>query len=222
MTVARFVIVHSEWGIFVGTQMGGAFWTNMHPNGQEKVVTFESSEACAMYLNTWDPSPPEGLRGVPVQLNEGETHASIEQCVEAGLDAWDPKFRLAGGTVQGELASIIERVDRLINDAAATGDEDQAMRVGVVCRSLSNVAGRRSRAIHLRLKGIIHEAMVYEAASQDGLVRAVTALDDEKWEAWKDEEKIPTPGLKIVKPEGGAANDSFSDPDPGDDGSMMS
>lgn len=217
----RFVIVHDEWGIFIGTQMGGAFWTNMHPRGMDCVVTFESPMECATYLKTWEPSPPKGLRAVPVQVDEGSKHATIEQCVEAGLDAWDPDFKLAGGTIQGELASIIERVDRLINDAAAVGNEDYAMRIGVLCRTLSNAAGRRSRAIHLRLKGVIHEAMTYEAASQDALERAVTVLDDKKWEAWKESDKVPTPGLKIVRPEGGAANDSLSDPDP-DDGPLAS
>jgi len=209
----RFVIVHDEWGIFVGTAMGGAFWTNMHPAGQDTVATFESPKHAEQYLKTWEPSPPEGLRAVPVQVSEGETHASIAQCVEAGLDAWKPDFQLAKGTVQGELASIIEKVDRLINDAAAIGDEDYAMRIGVVCRTLSNAASRRSRAIHLRLKGVIHEAMAFEAASQDALERSVSVLDDRKWGLWKDDDKVPTPSLKIVKPEHGAANDSLSDPD---------
>ena len=108
MSVTRFVIVHPEWGIFVGTQMGGAFWTNMHPAGMDHVVTFASPGEAAGYLKTWEPNPPPGLKAVSVEVDEDEPHATIQQCVDAGLDAWDPNFKLAGGTVQGELAGIID------------------------------------------------------------------------------------------------------------------
>jgi len=178
----RFVIVHDEWGVFVGSHAGSAVWTNINPAGQAQAVTFDSPHACSVYLRTWEPSPPMGLRAVPVQVGDGDPHATVEQCVEAGLVAWDPGFRLAAGTVHGELAIIIEMVDRLINDAAATGDDSCAMRVSVLCELLSSAAGERGRAIRFRLDGAIDEAMACESASGDDIDRAASVLDDRKWE----------------------------------------
>lgn len=85
-----FVIVHPEMGVYLGSWIGLGFWSKLDPVGQPSAVTFETSAEAEDHMATWDSGRPESAALVPVEADEGR-YASIQACVKAGIDPWNPR-----------------------------------------------------------------------------------------------------------------------------------
>lgn len=94
MNKQRYLIVHRTDGIFLGECLGLGFCSKLDPAGQTQAVTFESIENCVDYLSKWT-SVRQGfiklqeLTFVPCSPSDG-MYASIQDCIDAGLEGWDP------------------------------------------------------------------------------------------------------------------------------------
>lgn len=82
------VLVHPEWGIYLGNAMGLGFWSKLDPVGQPSAVTFPSERAAREHMATWDPPPVTGVTFHTVRPDDGE-YATMSACVAAGLDGWE-------------------------------------------------------------------------------------------------------------------------------------
>lgn len=95
----RLVLVHPEWGIYLGSAMGFGFWSKVDPVGQDAAVTFPDAETAERVMASWGGGRPEGVTPylvVPDQASTdgfgdpGLTYASVAACVAAGLEGWAP------------------------------------------------------------------------------------------------------------------------------------
>jgi hypothetical protein len=94
------VIVREDYGVFLGTAMGMAFWSKMDPVGQDCAPVFPSREEALEFVKGWDLAGLdadgrqaffETLNFVEVQADRDQgTYASLAACVKAGLEMWDP------------------------------------------------------------------------------------------------------------------------------------
>lgn len=93
-----YVISHPDMGIYLGNCFGLGFWSKLDPVGQESAITFPSQDAADSHMATWENEVPAGVTLVEVS-EDSEGYASVQACIEAGLEGWDPSIR-----AQGELA----------------------------------------------------------------------------------------------------------------------
>lgn len=212
----KYLIAHREWGVFLGSAMGMAFWSKMDAVGQDQAVVFDTELRAEEYLKTWDwngEEQPDEIGIHPVLVaTEDQGYATMEECENSGFDAWDPGDPHIRVNVKVEMATIIQKAERLILDAAAKKDPDWLMRLGTMLQSLAHSASRRSAAVEHEEKGEAKKAELFTRASRDAMERAALTLEDDKWATWQETGKPPTPEIVTVKPEGAAANDSITRP----------
>lgn len=97
-----YVIVSDRDGVYLGSALGLGFWSKLDPAGQDAAVVFPSPEVAFEHLASWQGQAISGLRCVPVHPDikggglVAEKYASIQACVNAGLEAWKPD----GGNMQ--------------------------------------------------------------------------------------------------------------------------
>ena len=87
-----FVIVHRDDGIYLGNALGLGFFSKLDPVGQNQAVAFDSIQAATEHLSSWaiaEESDMQAYQFVEVLLNSNGC-ATIEACVKAGLESWDP------------------------------------------------------------------------------------------------------------------------------------
>lgn len=86
------VMVHVEWGVFIGSAMGLSFWSKLDPVGQDHAAAFSSAAEAEEYVATWDDPPKaEALSFVGVvgaRDAHGNLYASMQACVAAGAAPW--------------------------------------------------------------------------------------------------------------------------------------
>lgn len=83
------VVIYSDIdGVYLGTCMGLGFWSKLDPVGQPSAATFENEAQAEAFMATWDGGRPEGVRFVPVEADDGGTHASMASCMRSGLPGW--------------------------------------------------------------------------------------------------------------------------------------
>lgn len=82
------VITHPEFGIYLGNCSGMGFWSKLDPVGQPAAITFPSKEVAQSHAAEWD----EQIGGLEFRNVEPDCfqYATVEACVAAGLEAWDP------------------------------------------------------------------------------------------------------------------------------------
>jgi DNA-binding CsgD family transcriptional regulator len=90
-------VLHSPvYGIYLGSDHNVPFWSGIMPSGMDEAVVFsdiESAEAALTDLSL--------VRGHDVELKRVDIHqaaqtATINDCVRAGLPAWDPIVQTSG------------------------------------------------------------------------------------------------------------------------------
>jgi hypothetical protein len=85
-----FLIVHPDYGVYLGSAQGRGYWSKVDSVGQPAAVTFGSRQAALDYMASWAVSPPPGVELLPV-YSDGPGYATIAACVRAGAPAWlDP------------------------------------------------------------------------------------------------------------------------------------
>jgi hypothetical protein len=92
------VIVHPEFGIYLGSFIGLGFWSKLDPAGQDAAVTFPSQQDAEQFMGTWDEGAPQGCQFITVIPDQGE-YASVSACVAAGLEAWSVEVPSGEGLV---------------------------------------------------------------------------------------------------------------------------
>jgi hypothetical protein len=83
-----FLIVHPEYGIYLGRCLGLGFWSKLDPVGQPSACTFESQGQAEAHMARWVEGPPEGVRFHPVEPDDGP-YATVAAWVAAGLEPWE-------------------------------------------------------------------------------------------------------------------------------------
>ena len=90
--IAEILIVHDEWGIYLGSFLGLGFWTRLDAAGSTSAVTFPSLAAARTLIESWRPvgidrHDPDDFNYVEVMVKESGT-ATMEECVAAGQKSW--------------------------------------------------------------------------------------------------------------------------------------
>lgn len=97
--MTRLVLVHPEWGIYLGSAMGFGFWSKIDPIGQDAAVTFPDAETAERVMASWDGGRPADVTLHHVVADgasadgfgdPGVVYASVAACVAAGLEGWTP------------------------------------------------------------------------------------------------------------------------------------
>jgi hypothetical protein len=85
-----FVIIHPEWGVFIGNCLGFAFWSRLDPVDQPAAVAFPTEAEAAEHARFLrEGATAFGFVELPVtQDPNGELYASREACGAAGLPVW--------------------------------------------------------------------------------------------------------------------------------------
>lgn len=84
-----FVITHPEMGVYLGNFLGLGFWSKLDPVGQPAAVTFATEAMAEDHMALWDCGRPQGAKLIPVWADL-HNFASIDACVAAGLEGWQP------------------------------------------------------------------------------------------------------------------------------------
>lgn len=85
--MTKVVIVHPEWGLFVGVSMGLAFWSNLDCAGQTCVPVMPDEAEARRFIDVFPPPiDKNAFKFHPVQAVE--TWATIEELDAAGLSEW--------------------------------------------------------------------------------------------------------------------------------------
>jgi len=82
------LVIYSETdGVYLGTCLGLAFWSNLDPVGQDSAVAFDDAQEAEAHLATWEGGRPNGIRFVEVDI-DADGRAPMLACVRAGLPGW--------------------------------------------------------------------------------------------------------------------------------------
>lgn len=90
------VIIHPEWGIFVGISMGLAFWSAMDCVGQDCVPVMPDEAEARAFIDAWDGNDVTDktvFKFHPVQA--AKQWATIEELDAAGLSEWTTPLKAA-------------------------------------------------------------------------------------------------------------------------------
>ena len=100
MPMERWILVHKEMGIFLGSCMGMGFWSKLDAAGQEEAVTFDSFMAAAKAISEWGGEQEDPVEVQTVFLEEpslqsdGAVFMTIADAVRNGLPEWLPTDHL--------------------------------------------------------------------------------------------------------------------------------
>jgi len=84
--MARYVIVHPEMGVYLGSCLGMGFWSCLDCVGQDRACTAESIEDARTHVASWEESnDPDEYQYVPVELPIGATWATARDLTAADV-----------------------------------------------------------------------------------------------------------------------------------------
>lgn len=92
----KYVIVHKEWGIYLGSFIGLGFWTKLDPVGQTAAAVFDSKEEAEGFISHCECEPKHDLKDFELKevKTENEYYATLQECVAAGLEGWEVGTKL--------------------------------------------------------------------------------------------------------------------------------
>jgi hypothetical protein len=82
-----FLIVHPDYGVYLGCHQGRGYWSKVCAAGQPAAVTFPSRAEALAYMASWPVGPPPGVDLLPV-ISDGPGWATVGACVRAGAASW--------------------------------------------------------------------------------------------------------------------------------------
>ncbi|OTP70398.1 hypothetical protein PAMC26510_25730 [Caballeronia sordidicola] len=91
-------VLHSPvYGIYLGSDHSVPFWSGIMPSGMDEAVVFADIESAEAALS--DLKLPHGhdVKLVRVDIHQAAQTATINDCLRAGLPAWDPLAQTSGG-----------------------------------------------------------------------------------------------------------------------------
>jgi hypothetical protein len=151
----RYLIVHPELGILLGSSLGLGFWSKKDPAGLDRAVTFESDVDARAYIQSWaDQSWSDEIRFVGVEADIEDRYASLDACVKVGFDSWAPGSKFGAVEVPfGDPCSavrpltdfefekayepyranyrLVHRIRELVQDAALSAEASVSMFEGL-------------------------------------------------------------------------------------------
>lgn len=99
-----YVLVHSEWGVFLGHCLGLYFWSKIDSVGQPACVAFESErEGLSFMVRLHENSdPPPGSNKMELKVVEilQPGYATIAECVAASVEGWLDEDTPTAGSLQ--------------------------------------------------------------------------------------------------------------------------
>jgi hypothetical protein len=83
----KVIIVHAEWGVFLGICLGLAFWSKLEDGGQTSAPVFNDEADATMFLEGFPPSVSREHFTFP-KVPTVTGHASMADCLKAGVTPW--------------------------------------------------------------------------------------------------------------------------------------
>ena len=84
----RYLLIHPEWGIFLGTMWGMGWWSKLDSVGQLAANVFDEPDQIHKFVDTFEYKPQE--YDVEKVLTKDPEWATIEEIEAMGLEAWVP------------------------------------------------------------------------------------------------------------------------------------
>jgi len=83
----RFIVLHAQWGIFIGQLMGMGLWSRQQAAGMKDAATFPSRDAAERAMAAWsgDDASTEVFEIRGVRLMPGQTRASVDDLRMSGV-----------------------------------------------------------------------------------------------------------------------------------------
>lgn len=209
--ICKILITHPQHGVFLGSAMGLAFWSECESAGQNQAVICSTEDTAREFIATWS-EIPEGLELQEVMVDDQAEYATIDQCVAAGLKAWDPCPSGSFSPVKKDMLGVLRTSERMfmqLSNYAQHGAEDAgdwADRLGAMYMALAMATTEVGHAIACSRKGDTDRAAIRVKASTARLQRATALLNDEMWAEWKGG-KAPGSSIVTLQRSNGAAND---------------
>ena len=93
----RYLLLHPEWGIYIGAFLGMGFWSKLDPVGQNYAISFPSTDVLDWARSTF-PGEWMKMTAPPIQIKD-KMYATLAEIVAAGLEGWDPDQEIKNETV---------------------------------------------------------------------------------------------------------------------------
>lgn len=100
--MSRVIIVHPEWGVFLGCTLRAMLWSKVNPEGVHCALTFDDERHARELIDIAMRSfGPLQLLAVNADIyGEPFCYASVAACVTAGAPAWITEDMPTVGGVQ--------------------------------------------------------------------------------------------------------------------------
>lgn len=85
--MTRYVLYNDAAGIFLGDFLGFGYWSKWNTGGKTHAIVFPDEETAFVKFQKLDPQCAP-TRCCTLLVECADTHATIEECVAAGLPAW--------------------------------------------------------------------------------------------------------------------------------------
>ncbi len=85
----RYLLLHPEWGIYLGAFIGMGFWSKLDHAGLTRAITFHSAAEAIQHSGKTFPVEWKRMVVVPI-LIEDNIYATLAEIVAAGEAGWDP------------------------------------------------------------------------------------------------------------------------------------
>lgn len=88
----RIVLYHHKRGIFLGEELGLAFWSNIYSARQTEAITFKNvDDALDFTTLSWPIELLPDIQYIEVEATGPDNSASIKDILRAGLPGWAPE-----------------------------------------------------------------------------------------------------------------------------------
>ncbi len=90
MTFNFNIIVHKEYGVYLGAALGFGFWSKLDPVGQPAAIAFAGEHLARKVAETELKLQLKSFTILPVEIPKKEvSYASMEICVGVGVEKWE-------------------------------------------------------------------------------------------------------------------------------------
>jgi hypothetical protein len=86
----QYVAKHKEWGVFLGSFLGMAFFSKVDSAGQDSAVAFREEAEAREYMTKQLKQEEADFAFVPVECGSYD-YATIDECEAAGVERWSPE-----------------------------------------------------------------------------------------------------------------------------------
>ncbi len=85
----RYLLVHPEWGVYLGSMWSLGFWSKLDPVGQNSAAVFENWQEIHDFVDTWESKPKE--YDIEEITTEDPNYATISEISKLEyVEVWTP------------------------------------------------------------------------------------------------------------------------------------